>query len=68
MATNGAGQGAAGGGNGGRVFPSEFVATSATANTGSGGGGGSNLAFEVTGSNIGRAGGSGIVIVRYQFQ
>lgn len=58
---SGGGSGTAGGGNGGfNVFPTNFPATSGTANRGGGGGGG----YKFTPSG-GGAGGSGIVIIRY---
>lgn len=57
----GAGSGTDGGGNGGfNIFPTNYAATSGTANRGGGGGGG--YKFTPTG---GGAGGSGIVIIRY---
>tara|TARA_Y100001937_G_scaffold125672_1_gene192998 strand:- start:26 stop:1528 length:1503 start_codon:yes stop_codon:yes gene_type:complete len=55
--------GGSGGGGSGGVDPSGTNATAGTANTGGGGGGGGDLS-----PNTGKAGGSGIVIIRYKFQ
>jgi hypothetical protein len=57
-ANNGGAGGAGGGGNGGGVNQNS---TAGTINTGSGGGGGTNDSP----NKVGRAGGSGIIIVRY---
>ena len=53
--------GSGGGGNGGNNGSSPAVPTAGTVNTGSGGGGGGRTSPQ----NIGAAGGSGIVIIRY---
>jgi hypothetical protein len=62
--------GSGGGGSGGRCQEdggTEIAATAGTANTGGGGGGGSQ---DAPGNSTaqGKAGGSGIVIIRYKFQ
>ncbi len=57
----GGGTAGAGGAGGGGAGGAGGAATAGTANTGGGGGGGGN-------TNLGAAGGSGTVIVRYQFQ
>jgi hypothetical protein len=59
--------GSGGNGGGGQGWDSGAGATAGTANTGGGGGGGgyTTVTAEPT---IGAAGGSGIVIIRYQFQ
>ena len=54
--------GTGGGGDGGSADGSPRCATAGTVNTGGGGGGGAN------GPKPGKAGGSGIVIIRYKFQ
>ena len=61
--------GAGGGGNGagrGNSSPIPTEASAGTVNTGGGGGGGSHPCQPTT--NTGKAGGSGIVIIRYKFQ
>jgi hypothetical protein len=56
--------GSGGNGGGGQGWDSGAGATAGTANTGGGGGGGGYT----TAPTIGAAGGSGLVIIRYQFQ
>ena len=58
--------GSGGGGQGGSGTASTLYPTAGTANTGGGGGGGSSYGYAPPGLLTGGAGGSGIVLIRYE--